>query len=90
MCSKLIGVTEHVQLKTFPIVRVLRIHSFDGMQDNGINPFYPEATADEPQPVPEEIQKHPVSASENDRVLIKMVMTSLFLYQITIMVHRCK
>jgi len=57
VCSKLIGITEHVQFKTFLIVHVLCVQAFEGMQDNGMNPFYIEATADELQPVPGEILK---------------------------------
>ena len=44
-----------------------------------INPFYPEAVADELQPVHDQIQEISLTASEIDRPSIKMDITLLFL-----------
>ena len=45
------------------------------------NPFYPEAIADELQPVPDQIQEISLTASENDRPSIKIDITLLFFIQ---------
>ena len=47
---------------------------------NHINPFYPEANADELQPVPNQFIKS-MSALKNDRPSFNMDITLLFLNQ---------